>query len=91
MRFDTVSLWPATFDGLWPQVLRREFGDRITVIRNPPGGGTITRDCFIRGVSHQGSADDWRTQWVLQSATRYQFFILDHPSMGVLDVNALAY
>lgn len=91
LRFDQVSLWPTTFDGLWPHALGREFGDRITLVRHPPGGGTITRDCFIRGVSHQGSADDWRTQWVLQSATRYQFFTLDNPTFGVLDANALAY
>jgi hypothetical protein len=35
-------------------MLGRDFGDRITVKRRPPGGGSaIVRDCFVRGIEHQ--------------------------------------
>lgn len=92
LRFDQVTLDPGTQDALWPHALGREFGDRVTIVRHPPGGGDpITRDYFVRGVTHTGSPDSWVTTWVLQSATRYQFLTLDHPTLSVLDANALAY
>lgn len=75
----------------WPQVLGREFGDRITVKRRPAGGGTITRDCFVRGVTHESDGVAWSTTFVLQSAARYSFLVLDDPVLGVLDSNALGY
>ncbi|MFI0481747.1 hypothetical protein [Actinomadura sp. 9N215] len=80
---------PAT---LFPHSLGRGLGDRITVIRRPPGGGTITRDQFIRGIAHEFSPKYWRTKWTLQSAEKFgSFFTLDHAELGRLDSNALAY
>lgn len=76
---------------LFPQVLGREIGDRVTVAWQPPGGGTITRDVFIRGIEHAISVDNWVTKWTFQSATRYAFLTLGHPSLGGLGSNALAY
>jgi hypothetical protein len=55
---------------LFPQVLGREIGDRITVKRRPPGGGAvITRDVFIRGIRHEFNDSEWLTTWTLQDAT----------------------
>lgn len=79
-------------DTLFPEVLGREIGDRITVIRRPPGGGDpIERDCFIRGIKHEITISDWTTTFVLQSATKYVFFTLDDAIKGVLDQNALGF
>ena len=94
-RFATLTIRPhGDPDDLWPQVLGREIGDRITVIRRPPGGGDpIERDAFIRGIAHDipEATEDWTTTWLLQSATKYSFLILDHATLGQLDSNALAY
>lgn len=77
---------------VWPAVLRREFGDRITVKRRPPGGGTpIVRDCFVRGVEHASDGAAWTTSFVLQSAARDSFFVVGDPVLGVVGSNAIAY
>lgn len=95
LRFDQIRITPTTDpDNLWPQVLGRELGDRITVKFTPPGGGTIIqRDAFIRGIRHDVAAPGrWVTVWALQDAdTHLAFLVLDHASLGVLDANALAY
>jgi hypothetical protein len=95
LRFDELSFNPRAADAtLWPQALGREIGDRITVVRRPPGGGsTITRDVFIRGISHEAvaSTSTWKTVWSLQSGLKGSFLTLDNSTLGVLDSNALAY
>lgn len=77
-----------------PQALGRKFGDRITVVRRPPGGIVDSREVFIRSVSHAWSADrplHWRTVWSLQPVNKRPFFILDSASNGVLDQSVLSY
>lgn len=71
---------------LFPQVLGREVGDRIRILRRPPGGGsTITRDVFIRGIQHNITPGTWLTTWTLQSATDYgDFFTLNDAILGTL-------
>jgi hypothetical protein len=61
-------------DGLWPQVLGRQVRDLVRVSRRPAGGHTITRDCFIAGISHRFTGDDWSTTFDLWSATPYTEF-----------------
>lgn len=93
LRFTSLSILPHDDpDSLFPQALGRDFGDRVRLTRQPPGGGTVTRDAFVVGVNHEVSGvGQWRTTWALQSATRWAFVTLDHSSLGVLDSNALAY
>lgn len=92
LRFATMTLFPREDPAnLWPHALGRFIGDRITITRRPPGGGSpITRDVFIQGIEHVMDVN-WRTTFTLQSATRYAFFILDHAVLGKLDSNALGY
>ena len=93
-RFDTLTINPQRDPAnLWPQVLGRKIGDRITVSRTPPGMTAITRDCFIRGITHDFdfSAQTWQTVWTLQDASRYSFLTLDNATLGQLDGNALGY
>lgn len=94
LRFDQLTIGrnrtDATETLIFTQALSRLIGDRITVKRSPPGGGTISRDNFIRGMSHTISAMHWETRFVLQSATKWSFFILDDAILGVLDSNALS-
>lgn len=94
LRFASLSVDPAAQPAdLYPQVLGREIGDRITVTRRPPGGGAAnTRDVFIRGISHQFTDSAWLTTWVLQDATSLPpQFILDDPVNGVLDTSSLGF
>lgn len=93
VRIASMTIDPRTDpDQLWPQVLGRRIGDRITVRKRPPGGGDpLERDVFIRGIGHRFTRETWLTTWVFQSATRFSFLVLDDPVLGVLDANALAY
>lgn len=94
-RFSSVDFNTARIDtqvSQWPQVLGREFADRITVRRRPAGGGAlIERDCFVRGVTHESDGVAWRSTFVLQSAERYSFFIVGDAVLGRLDSNALSF
>lgn len=52
---------------LWPQLLGRELGDRITIKRTPPGGGSrISTDNHIESINHdykkEGSSWKWTTK-----------------------------
>ncbi|WBB73227.1 hypothetical protein O7602_26665 [Micromonospora sp. WMMD1128] len=94
-RFAQVSFRtprPEVAPAVWPAVLGREFGDRVTVRRRPPGGGDpIVRDCFVRGVEHTSDGESWTSALVLQSAARYSFFVVGDPVLGVVGSNAIAY
>lgn len=94
-RFTSLTLRtprPEVADDVYPHMLGRLFGDRITIIRRPPGGGSaISRDSFIRGVEHSSDGEAWTTVFQLQSATRFSFFVLGDAELGVLGSNALAY
>jgi len=93
LRFTDLSVTPHDDPGaLFPQVLGRDFGDRISLTRDPPGGGSVTREAFVVGVSHEvGGPNEWRTTWALMSATKWSFMTFDNSTLGVLDANALAY
>lgn len=97
LRFAEMHLIPDNDpSNLFPQALNRLIGDRITVKRRPPGGGAvISRDVFIAGIRHElaasGEQQIWQTYFVLQSASRWEFFVLDSATLGVLDTNRLAY
>jgi len=87
VRFDAITIYPMKDpDVLFPQVLGREIGDRIRITRRPPGGGLpISREVFIRGISHQVGQASWKTTFILQSATDYgSFFTLNDSVLGVL-------
>jgi hypothetical protein len=94
-RFETLTLLPGRDPpDLWPQALGRAIGDRIQIWRRPPGSTTITRDCFIRGMTHtfDASARTWQTDFTLQDANRYSgFLVLDSATSGLLDSQNLAY
>jgi hypothetical protein len=94
LRFEMIELSrsdSATEDTLFPHMLGRLIGDRITITRRPAGGGTIiSRDVFIRGIGHRiaDGATRWQTVFQLQSATKYSFLVLDNATLGKLDSNA---
>lgn len=88
LRIESLAVVPrADPTNLWAQVLNRSFHlDRITVIRRPPGGGTLTRDCHIIGLDHDFSAPgNWRTTWrLIQADAEGGFWIMDDATYSVL-------
>lgn len=79
-------------DLIVPAVFARELGDRVTIIRHPPGGGDpIDQDVFIRGIKHEFTPSTWEVTFTLQSADRGSFLTLNNSILGVLGSNVLAY
>lgn len=105
-RFDAIDVDP-TSDGngdatypqaltqaAWAAALGREIGDRIQIWRRPPNAGTVTKDCFITGITHtfDASASTWLTSWTLASAAKYgSFFTIGDPTLGQIGLNAIAW
>ena len=91
-RIDQVTITPGNDpDGLFPQALGRDFGDRIQVWKQPPGVAAYSVDLFVRGITHSFSPVWWQTTWDTQNADRYSFFVLGDAILGTLDDNALAW
>ena len=63
---------------LYPQVLGREIGDRITVKRRPQGvGDAISQELIIEGIDHDISPGRWRTTFRLSQAETRSYWRLD--------------
>jgi hypothetical protein len=91
LRVDTVTLLPRGDTSMVAALLALEIASKVTVIINPMGGGTITQSCWVRGISHEVTADRvWRCTLSLQSGSRYRYFTLDDVVLGQLDSWALA-
>jgi hypothetical protein len=92
-RIDFKMVRPHEAATAWPQLLGRELADRVTVFRRPAGGGDpIERDCFIRGVEMEHTQkDELKIGFILQSAGRYSFFVINDPVLGVVGSNAIAF
>lgn len=82
----------ATEDLIFAQALGRLIGDRMTVKYTPAGSGTLSKDVFVRGVSHRSDRQMWNTTFVLQSADKWSgFLVLDNATSGKLDTGALGW
>jgi hypothetical protein len=96
-RFTSLQVDPRIDEAnLYPQVLGRRFGDRITVVRRPPASpwGTIvdSRDVYIRSIEHTWQRPNvWKTSWGLQPVDKLSFFIVGHATNGRIGQNAIAY
>lgn len=93
MRFTAVTVDARVNESLmYPQILSRDFGDRIAVARRPPGVAADVREVYIRSVHHAFAAPNrWTTTWELEPAPTGSPFILDDAVRGLLDSNVLIY
>jgi hypothetical protein len=97
LRATSLVLAPQRVDTLWPYVLGTDFGERITVNRRPPGGGTISFDNTIEGISHDIQPKKvWGTGWKLgrTDTALTTPFILDQSKLEVSappDIDYLVY
>lgn len=68
---------------LWPQVLGREIGDRITVKVRPSGvGSAISKELIINGVEHSMQNAEWTTTWRLSEAETQAYWVLGTSELG---------
>ena len=66
---------PAT---LFPQVLGRELGDRMTWTRRPQNvGAAISRDVIVEGVSHDFAPKHWETTFLIDATDAFGYFLFD--------------
>ena len=79
---------------LWPQVLGREIGERVTVKRTPLGlNSEIVVDQIIEGIQHQFAPKQWATTFRGSPVDPgvNDYLILDNATYGLLDTGLLAY
>jgi hypothetical protein len=62
----------------------------INITKTMPGGSFITKEVFVQGVTHDVTPEQWNTT-VYTAEPIIQAFILDSPTQGILDTNALSY
>lgn len=90
LRFSSLQLDTRADPAVYPQALGRLFGDRVTVVRRPPGV-VDSRELYIRGIEHTWSPPDrWLTTWALESVIKYSFWTIGHPTLGRIGSNAIA-
>lgn len=91
-RVEFVRPTPVAEQAAWPAILDREFGDRITVLRRPAGGGEpIQRAAFVRGIEHSSDGQFWNTAFICQAADKYSFFTIGHAELGKVGVHPIAF
>ena len=79
---------------LFPRVLTRELGDRISVTRELDGDD-VEIDAVIEGIEHRFTPREWEVSWNLSplqygqfgpgGGTGYTYWTLDHPTLSRLD------
>lgn len=98
-RVTVLEIKPRKFDqasSLFPQVLARDIGHRVTVKRRPQGVGTaLTYTCLIEGIEHTITREgEWTTRWYLSAADSQpavQPLVFDDAVYGLFDTGVFAY
>ncbi len=70
---------------MFPAVLGLKIRDLVRVNVRPIGGGTLTQDCHIIGISHTVTGADWITEFDLSSAQFTSPFLSSKWDQGVWD------
>lgn len=79
---------------MWPHVLGRELGDRISVRKRPPVGAMLEQVSTIEAMAIDWIApgDVWRVFWSVSPADTQTYWQLEDATYGVLDsTTRLAY
>lgn len=77
---------------LWPQICGRTFDDKVTVLRRPPGGGSLVpKVARIQSMNQSIGHAVWLATWQLAPVGNDVWFILNSATSGVLDTNRLGY
>lgn len=91
-RIETLTVMPGNSTEALAALLSLELGDRVTIEETPPGGSTSSRDYVLQhldGRLREGplvTAQFTLGLWPTDTST---WLILDHPTLGRLDLNPL--
>lgn len=85
-RFQSVTLDPASNPNLWRFCLTVEVADIVTVVRRPIGAPTISANCVVMEVSHDGSSGRHLVQLTLAQA-RSSGLITNDVVQGIAGTN----
>ena len=84
-RVTSVTIKPRTNPAvMFPLALGLKVRDLVVVVRRRPSL-TITQYCFISGIQHTVTQDDWQTTFELTSATTYRQFAMSLWDTGTWD------
>jgi hypothetical protein len=87
LRVASLTLQGQADDALWPQILGRDLGDVVTVVRRPPGGGSpISQVVAIQAISHTMRPGYWETRCELAPHDTTIYWKLGDPVASVLGV-----
>lgn len=77
LTIEEVVLEGQTDDRLWPVILGRELGDRVTIKAQPRGpAGINTVDVFVERMAHSWRRGRLTSTWSLSSASATQYWLL---------------
>lgn len=78
-RFKSLTFMASLSDTAMTEAVTREIGDRITVKKTPPGGGSqIVQDCIVQSIAHEAHPGDdlvWFTTYELAPADTAVYWI----------------
>lgn len=79
LRFASLAVDPQAQPlDLFPQVIARRFGDRITIRSRRLGAALVERDVYIRGIqATYGGTNRWSWTWILQPANTKTYLVWD--------------
>lgn len=81
---DSIILKGRDSASLWAQMLGRDVGDRVQVIRTQPGDD-IDMEVIIESVSHtiRDKGSDWTTTWRCSPARFWGFWLVEYSKVQV--------
>lgn len=84
---DSIILKGRDDAALWAQILGRDVGDHVRVIRQQPGDD-IDMEVIIESVSHtiRDKGLDWTTTWRCSPARFWAFWLLGYHKLGLTTV-----
>ena len=84
-RVESITIKPQRDPAnLWPQVLGREIGDRVTVTRS-----AISKAVIIEGISHDYDGEEWTTVFRCSPADLGPYWVLDDAVYSVLGTTTI--
>lgn len=77
---------------MWPWALGLRIRDRVNVkVNSTVSGVTTTHHCFVEGVQHDVSPQQWATTITFSSATSYDAFVTSTWDAGTFDTSQWFY
>lgn len=92
-RIEQLELQPVGVVDLWPQVLARKVGHRVTVVQRMPDGTiTLNIPAIIEGMQvNVPTKGRTVVRWFLSQADVRSYLIFDDPVFGLLDSNRFGF